>query len=145
MRLDTFFTVSEQAELFLLSVCLGAALGVIFDAFRLLRAVFNTARMKVAVHIADFLYVCFYAFCIFLYSTVLSRGEVRFFVVIGSLCGFCLEVLTIGDYVTAFVRIVSDKIHRFFHNLWELSLNFRRKIRQHDNFSSDETNSTENT
>jgi hypothetical protein len=76
---------------------------------------------------------------------VLSRGEVRIFVVIGSLCGFVLEVLTIGDYVTAFVRMISDKIHSFFHNIWAKSLNFRKKFRQDDKISPDTLKSVENT
>jgi hypothetical protein len=138
MSLDTFFSVSQQAELFLLSVLLGAGLGVIYDAFRLLRAVFLTARKNVAVHIADFIYVLFYAFCIFIYSMVCCRGEVRLYIVIGSICGFILEILTIGDTITSFVRLVSDKIHGFFHTLWEKSLNLRRNFRHNDNFSQSE-------
>jgi hypothetical protein len=136
MKLETFFTVTEQAEIFLLAVVLGAALGVVFDAFRMFRAVFVTARKKIAVGVADFLFVLFYAFCIFIYSVMLGRGEVRFFIIIGSLCGFVLEVITIGDTVTSATRFVSDKIHGYFKKLWDFSLNFRSKFRHNDSFSA---------
>jgi hypothetical protein len=138
MKLDTFFTVTEQAEIFLLAVLLGGALGVVFDAFRLLRAVFVTARRKIAVGIADFLYVLFYAFCIFIYSALLGRGEVRFFIIIGSLCGFTLEVMTIGGAVTSLTRTVSDKIHAYCRRLWDFTHNIRDKFRHNDSFSPED-------
>jgi hypothetical protein len=127
MQLDTFYNVTEQVELFLLSILLGAALGVVFDAFRLLRAVFVTARKGFLVHVADFLYICFYAFAIFTYAAVMARGEVRLFFIIGSICGFLLETLTIGDTVTSIVRFISDKIHTMFKNLWTYILKLFRK------------------
>jgi hypothetical protein len=118
MQLDTFYNITEQAELFFLSILLGAALGVVFDAFRLIRAMFVTARKGFLVHAADFLYICFYAFVIFTYAAVMGRGEVRLFFVIGSICGFLLETLTIGDTVTRIVRFISDKIHSALKRLW---------------------------
>jgi hypothetical protein len=135
MKLETFFTVTEQAEIFLISVVLGAALGVVFDSFRLLRAVFVTARRKGAVAVADFLFVLFYAFCIFIYSVLFGRGEVRFFIVVGSLCGFAVEVITIGGTVTSLTRTVSDKIHAYCRKLWDFSHNLSIKFRHNDNFS----------
>ncbi|MDR0974462.1 MAG: spore cortex biosynthesis protein YabQ [Ruminococcus sp.] len=140
MILDTFYTVTEQAELFLLSVFVGASLGVVFDAFRLLRAVFVTARKSFLVHAADFLFILFYAFVVFTYSAVLARGEIRFFIVIGSLCGFLIETLTIGDSVTKAVRYISDKIHaalkRAFNSLWTFILNFFKNFRHSNDYSS---------
>jgi spore cortex biosynthesis protein YabQ len=140
MSLDTFYSVTEQAELFLLSVLVGAALGVVFDAFRLLRAVFLTARKSFLVHVADFIFVLFYTFVIFTYSAVSARGEVRFFIFIGSLCGFLIETLTIGDSVTKAVRYISDKIHAFLKrlldSLWAFLLKFKDNFR-HNNDSSE--------
>jgi hypothetical protein len=127
MQLDTFYNITEQVELFLLSILLGAALGVVFDAFRLLRAVFETARKSFLVHLADFLYICFYSFAVFTYAAVMARGEVRLFFVIGSICGFLLETLTIGDTVTSIVRYISDKIHAGIRRLWAYILKLFKK------------------
>jgi spore cortex biosynthesis protein YabQ len=141
MLLDTFYTVTEQAELFLLSVLVGAALGVVFDAFRLIRAVFLTARKSFLVHAADFLFVLIYALTIFTYSAVLARGEIRFFILVGSLCGFLLETLTIGDSVTKAIRYVSDKIHAFLRRVYNAFcaslLKFMKKFR-HNNDSEEQ-------
>ncbi|MDR0987436.1 MAG: spore cortex biosynthesis protein YabQ [Ruminococcus sp.] len=140
MLLDTFYTVTEQAELFLLSVVVGAALGVVFDATRLIRAVFVTARKSFLVHVLDFLFILIYALTIFTYSAVFARGEIRFFILIGSLCGFLIETLTIGDSVTKLIRFVSDKIHAFlkrvFDSVWAFILKLTKNFR-HNNDSTE--------
>lgn len=126
MNLETFFSVTKQTELFLLSVTLGAALGVLFDALRLVRIIIRTAGNAFFCALADILFVLFSAFCIFIFSAESAHGQVRFFVVIGAVLGFTLEVLTIGSAVTGTVRKAANAVRKALGNIISSIKNIRK-------------------
>ena len=113
MHLDTFFSVSEHTSLFLLSVVMGAALGVVYDCFRVVRILFPPAAGSKAAAAGDIIFWLIYGFCVFCYTAALARGQVRFFIVLGSLAGFVLYILTVGNFITGIIR----RIVTAFHNL----------------------------
>jgi hypothetical protein len=112
LNLETFFSVTKQTELFLLAVVLGAGLGVLFDALRVIRIMVKTAGNAFFCGLADVLFMLFSAFCLFLFSAENLRGGVRFFVVIGAVLGFVLEILTTGGIVTGTVRKAANAVRK---------------------------------
>lgn len=108
MALETFFSVSEQAAQFLMSVVLGAAWGIIYDCFRVIRIIFPPARKKAAVDAADVLFVLCCAAALFVFSYVFCRAQVRFFCIFGGLLGFVLYYFTIGSVITGIIRAVAE-------------------------------------
>jgi hypothetical protein len=110
LNLETFLSVTKQTELFLLAVVLGAGLGILFDALRVLRIIIRTAGNAFFCGFTDTLFVLFSAFCIFLFCAETAHGQVRFFVVIGAALGFLLEILTTGDIVTSLVRKAANAV-----------------------------------
>ncbi|MDR0991985.1 MAG: spore cortex biosynthesis protein YabQ [Ruminococcus sp.] len=123
MNLETFLSVTKQTELFLLAVTLGAGLGIIFDALRVLRIIIKTAGNAFFCGLADVLFTLFSAFCIFLFSAETARGQVRFFIVIGAALGFLLEILTTGDIVTGVVKKAANAVRA---ELFRIINGFRR-------------------
>lgn len=91
---ETFFTVSEETWLFLLSCAFGAALGVFYDIFRTVRLVFRHGSILVAAEDIIFLAV----YCIFLsaFASAAALGQVRGYFVIGNILGFSLYIATLG-------------------------------------------------
>lgn len=122
MQLETFFSVSQHTSLFLLSVVLGAALGVVYDCFRVFRIVFPPAAKSGAVIAEDIIFWLIYGFCIFLYSSVLARGQIRFFVFLGSLIGFTLYILTLGNLVTGVIRRVVTAFYRILRKVYSITI-----------------------
>lgn len=118
MHLDTFFSISQQTALFLLSVVLGAALGVVYDCFRVFRIVFPPAAKNAAVVVEDIIFWLIYGFCVFCYSAVLARGQVRFFIVVGSLIGFVLYIVTIGNAVTGVIRRIVTAVYNVLRKVY---------------------------
>ena len=118
MHLDTFFSISQQTALFLLSVVLGAGLGVVYDCFRVFRIVFPPASKKAAVAVEDIIFWLIYGFCVFCYSAVLARGQVRFFIVAGSLIGFVLYIVTIGNAVTGVIRRIVTAVCKVLRKVY---------------------------
>ena len=118
MHLDTFFSVSEHTSLFLLSVVMGAALGVVYDCFRVIRILFPPAARSKAVVIEDIIFWLIYGFCVFCYAAALARGQVRFFIVLGSLTGFVLYIVTVGNFITGIIRRIVTALYKLLHKVY---------------------------
>lgn len=116
--METFFTVSEQTWLFLWACVLGAALGVVYDMFRVLRIILK--HNNIAVFIEDVLFTVFYGLCIFVYITELSRGYIRFFIILGSLLGFTLYILTVGMFVVTIMKKIIKFIKTVFSKIFSV-------------------------
>ena len=114
MNLETFFTVSEQCSLFLLSVVLGLGIGVFYDVFRTLPIVFPPAAKKNAVFAEDIVFMAASGAAVFVYAAVLCRGQVRFFCVLGTFLGFLLYIATVGSLIVSILRRIAAAIVKFF-------------------------------
>lgn len=114
MNLETFFTVSEQCTLFMLSVVLGLGIGVLYDVFRTLRIVFPPAAKKNAVFAEDIIFMVISGAAVFLYAAVLCRGQVRLFCVIGTFLGFLLYLATVGSIIVGIFRSIASAFAKLF-------------------------------
>lgn len=94
---ETFFSVNEELVLFGLSCVFGLVIGVFYDVLRTARAIFPHNRWLVCVEDIAFLM----AYCIFLssFASAASRGELRFYFVIGNAIGFAVYLATVGSVV----------------------------------------------
>lgn len=123
MDLETFFTVSEQCSLFLLSVVLGLGIGVFYDVFRVLRIIFPSAAKKKAVFAEDMIFMVVSGAAVFVYAALLCRGQVRFFCVIGTFLGFLLYIVTVGSLIVGILRSIASAIAKFFRKFKKKSEN----------------------
>lgn len=134
MQIETFFSVPHQVSLFLMSVLLGAAMGVVYDCFRVFRIVFPPAAKSGAVLVQDIIFWLIYGFAIFCYATFAARGQVRFFIFFGSLIGFVLYILTIGNFITGVLRRIFSAIYGTLRKVYSIIIepvvNLLRKICQ---------------
>lgn len=94
---ETFFSVHEELTLFGLSCLFGGLLGVVYDIFR-------TARVMVPhrgwlVFAEDAVFLGFYGIFLSAFASAASRGELRFYFVIGNAAGFALYLATVGSVV----------------------------------------------
>ncbi|NLP26414.1 MAG: hypothetical protein GX365_03595 [Clostridiales bacterium] len=110
MELETFFTATEQTRLFLLSCLLGIPIGIVFDIFRVLRAIIPHNKIMVALE--DIIFMFLYASFVMCFSIVASRGEFRFFYVVGNFLGFTVYFFSIGNLVLTVIRNITLFIHK---------------------------------
>lgn len=118
MELETFFSVSEQTMQFLLSVVLGAGLGVVYDCFRVFRILFPPARKNGAVCVGDAAFMIISGAAVFLFAVVFCRSQVRLFSVIGALLGFVLYILTIGNFITGILKAIVSAICKILQKVY---------------------------
>ena len=121
MPLETFFTTTEQTNLFLLSILVGALLGVVYEIFRVIRI--TLPHNDIAVFFEDLLFSFIWGFSMLIFVIELGRGELRLFFVIGNIIGFVLYFLTVGNVVNRVIRTLARAVK------WLFSLILRTFVR----------------
>lgn len=95
------FTLSEQMWCLLWSVVCGVGLGVLYDVFRGIRFVLGNGKLSTFCCDVVFMLLC--AFVTMFFSVAFSRGNPRYFILMGELTGFLIYILILGRVsVTAF-------------------------------------------
>ena len=112
------FTLEEETQIYLLSVLLGVALGLLYDLFRAVRVVFPHNKAFTAVE--DVIYAALVCFSAFVFATGLT-GKLRGFTVFGMFAGFTLEHFAVGNPVMLLLRkLVGVLKRRFIKPLGEI-------------------------
>lgn len=105
-------TVAGQTWLFLLSAALGAALGVCYDVFRILRIAFR--HPATAVLVEDILFSLTAAGATFAFLLTTGNGQLRAFFLIGELVGFSLYYCTLGALLIGAAKGIIAGLRWFF-------------------------------
>lgn len=95
-----------MAESLFYAVILGAALGVIFDFFRLLRFVFNDKFFF------DLLFWIISAIAVFCYLLVFNDGNIRAIYFLFILSGFLLVLFSLGSVTKPIQLKIAEKIKK---------------------------------
>lgn len=111
-------SVAAQTWMFLLSIALGAALGVCYDVFRVLRVAFRHPSWAVLAE--DILFALICTASSFLYMLCVDFGRIRFFVLIGEGVGFALYYCTVGVLVLGISKRLIAGIKWLFGWLWRI-------------------------
>ena len=93
---------ASQYLCFLYSIGIGVALGLIYDFIKIDRIVFK--RKNLFVFCGDILFWLISTFVFFSFSVVFSNGQIRGYLLFGSLLGFLIYKLTLSRI---FILIVS--------------------------------------
>lgn len=110
--------VCRQTELFLLSVLLGAGLGVLWDVFRAVRAIFPVMGKALPTAICDGLYLILCGIGIYIFSLLAGDGQVRGYYWLGAFLGAVIYLLTAGTVVIGIIRGIFGGIYRFLGSIF---------------------------
>ncbi len=102
--LESFFTVSQQLKLFLLSCMFGIPIGIVFDIFRTLRIIFPHG--KIIIVIEDMLFFIMYGIFLMSFTVAAARSEFRAYFCIGNFLGFILYYFTVGNFVINIIKYI---------------------------------------
>ncbi|NLJ40272.1 MAG: spore cortex biosynthesis protein YabQ [Clostridiales bacterium] len=91
-------STANQAYIFLVAVCSGLALGLIYDIYRAVRIIIKPKRWFVAI--LDFLFWILATSLVFYTLFRINGGEIRLYIVIGLALGWGIFALSIGGIVT---------------------------------------------
>ena len=123
--------VCRQTELFLLSVLLGGGLGVLWDVFRALRAIFPVMGKAVPTAVCDGLYLILCGIGIYIFSLVMGDGQVRGYYWLGAFLGAVIYILTAGTVVIGIIRWIFGTVYGLLGRIiWKASKPFVRMFRK---------------
>ncbi len=100
--------LAEQTLIFLQSLLVGAALGLLYDVFRISRVAFPTSTQVVFVEDILFFIVC--SLVTFFFGLTVIEGTLRFFLIIGELLGAILYYFTLGKLVMGVSKKIIEAI-----------------------------------
>lgn len=93
-------------------------MGVVYDVFRVLRILFPPAAKTGAAAVQDILFWLIYGLCIFFYSAAVCGGKLRLFMFLGSLAGFALYIVTIGNFITEILRRFVTAVYKIIRKVY---------------------------
>ena len=103
-------SVTGQMLTFLISCLVGAALGLLYDLFRIFRIIVPCSRL--AVLLLDVLFFIMCTVVTFLFALLSNSGTVRFFILEGEVIGAVLYALTLGIPLMRLTRKLADRAKR---------------------------------
>lgn len=106
-----FFSVNEEIRIFLYACIMGVFYGIVYDAFRVIRA--SLPHNNVIVFFEDLIYMLFCALCYFVFIMELARGQLRLYILVGNLLGFSLEHYTVGNLCVKILRTIATFIRNW--------------------------------
>lgn len=107
---DTFLTVHEELLLFLGAILLGCVLELVFDIFRAFRIIIP--HKAVANAIEDIIFIMIWSGCLICFTSIFAKGVFRIFYIIGSVLGFILCRVTIGNSLVRILSLISNVLLR---------------------------------
>lgn len=116
--------LAEQALIFVEALLVGAALGLLYDVFRITRVAFPTASGVVFAEDILFFIIC--AVVTFFFGLTVIDGSLRLFLVFGELLGAIIYYFTVGKLVMGISKkiiaviksIISFMIKWIFIPIW---------------------------
>ncbi len=147
-------SLATQTKNFLLSLGFGFIMGIFYDLFRIVRI--SISKGKVATVISDIFYCVFLCFSLMLFCLTVNEGEIRLYLLLGSLAGFFVYYFSLGVIIFSFserlisfikkiiksifnvisypFRFVFGKIRKLFNNLSTKSRKNTKNIKNKSKF-----------
>lgn len=110
--------VSSQVYIFLWSVAGGAAIGFLYDLFRIKRKAVKTGTLL--TYLEDFLYWILVALVMLSVVYYSNDGEMRGYIFLGTAIGVVLYALILSRPVVASAMLVIKLIYTIFTTLWKV-------------------------
>ena len=113
-------SVSQQTMTFLQSLLLGAALGMLYDVFRILRLLIPSG--KVISFVEDIVYFLLCGVISFAFLIAVNNGIIRAYLLAGELLGAVLYYFTLGKFIYRIADKIITLIKKFLALLYRIFL-----------------------
>lgn len=123
---NLLLSLSAECICFLRACLLGAALGFLFDIFRILRRAFKCSNAVISAQ--DLLY-CFVAgYATFCFLLRFCDGRLRWYVFVGEIIGWVLFRLTLGNLFVAAGTAILTAVVKLVKTLWHVLMRLLKLI-----------------
>lgn len=113
-------SLATQTKNFLLSLGFGFIMGIFYDLFRIVRISISSG--KIATIFSDILYCIFLCFSLMLFCLTVNEGEIRLYILLGSLAGFFVYYFSLGVIIFSFSEKLISTIKRIIKSVFKVIL-----------------------
>ena len=118
--------IQNQLFSFFIYVIVGILLGFIFDIFRALRK--SIKNSTVATNIEDILFVIISFIIITTVVQIISKGELRFYILLGIILGILIYFLSVSKYIITGETWILKSIIKILKSIYNFFIKFSKKI-----------------
>ena len=118
--------IQNQLFSFFIYVIVGILLGFIFDIFRALRK--SIKNSTVATNIEDILFVIISFIIIAMVVQIVSKGELRFYILLGIILGILIYFLSVSKYIITGETWILKSIIKILKSIYIFFIKFFKKI-----------------
>ena len=118
--------IQNQLFSFFIYVIVGILLGFIFDIFRALRK--SIKNSTVATNIEDILFVIISFIIIAMVVQIVSKGELRFYILLGIILGILIYFLSVSKYIITGETWILKSIIKILKRIYNFFIKFFKKI-----------------
>lgn len=109
----------SQISSFLYAIILGVIFALLYDIFRAFRLAKSSGTIN--VFFQDIIYFVIISILTFIFLLSTTKGEIRAYIILGTLLGFFISKLTLSKYFVSFLNFI---FKTFSKVLYTLSLRF---------------------
>lgn len=103
-------SLAVQTVNFLFSLGFGFLSGFLYDVLRIIRLCISSK--KIAIVIFDLIYCILFCFLFFIFLLSVNEGQFRFYLLLGTGCGFSVYYFSLGVIIFSLSRWIIDFIKR---------------------------------
>ena len=118
--------IQNQLFSFFIYVIVGILLGFIFDIFRAFRK--SIKNSNVATNIEDILFVIISFIIIAMVVQIVSKGELRFYILLGIIFGILIYFLSVSKYIITGETWILKSIIKILKSIYNFFIKFFKKI-----------------
>ena len=118
--------IQNQLFSFFIYVIVGILLGFIFDIFRALRK--SIKNSTVVTNIEDILFVIISFIIIAMVVQIVSKGELRFYILLGIILGILIYFLSVSKYIITGETWILKSIIKILKSIYNFFKKFDKKI-----------------
>jgi spore cortex biosynthesis protein YabQ len=118
--------IQNQLFSFFIYIIVGILLGFIFDIFRAFRK--SVKNTNLATNIEDILFVIISFIIIAMVVQIVSKGELRFYILLGIILGILLYFLSVSKYIITGETWILKNIIKILKSIYIFFIKFFKKI-----------------
>lgn len=113
-------SLAVQTKNFLLSLGLGFLMGIIYDAFRIIRICISSKKFVIVIF--DLLYCILFCFAFFVFLLTVNEGQFRFYLLLGAGVGFSVYYFSLGAIIFSFSEFLTEFIKKWLKRFFAVLL-----------------------
>lgn len=123
---ELFLGAGRELQLAACALMVGGIMGIVYDIFRAIRLAI--AHNRWAVMLEDIIFTLFFGIIYYTFSVELTKGSMRFFVLVGMLLGLAIYLDSVGRIINGISLRVLKSLRKLMVGLVKIAKKICQKL-----------------